>query len=211
MANYPTTGSILNSRIHTGLSTQIVVKVNTETVGAIQRLQITQTRNLERVKELGLDGILEVVPRQATEYEARITRIMFDRLRLTEAFARGFINIKAQLIPFDILIIDRSNGDGEGVVTHKLINCWFNNYSPSYQADSFIISEEAVVWCEDITSTLGTSAESAVNGGERGINYQSHDRERFTDTGGGGNVSVPGSGFRGTMDFANLINAAFDE
>lgn len=211
MANYPTTGSILNSKIHTGLSTQVIIKVNTETVGAIQRLQITQTRTLERVKEVGLDGILEIVPRQPTEYEATLQRIMFDRLRLTEAFTRGFINIKSQLIPFDILIIDRSNGDGEGAVVHKLINCWFNRYSPTYQADNFIISEDATIWCEDISTTLGNSSESAVNGGERGINYQSHARERLTDTGGGGDASVPGSGFRGTMDFANLINAAFDE
>jgi hypothetical protein len=97
MALYPTTGSTLNSSISTGLSTQIIIKVGTETIGAVQRLQVTQTRNLERIKEVGLDGILEIVPRQPTEFEARVTRIVFDRLRLPEAFARGFINIKAQL------------------------------------------------------------------------------------------------------------------
>ena len=59
MANYPSSGSTLRSNISTGLSTQILVKVGTETVGAIQKLSIAHSRNLNRVKELGLDGILE--------------------------------------------------------------------------------------------------------------------------------------------------------
>jgi hypothetical protein len=209
MATYPTTGSTLNSSISTGLSTQIIVKVGTETVGAIQRLQISQRRGLERVKELGLDGVLEIVPNKPTEYEARITRIVFDRLRLPEAFARGFINIKSQLVEFDILVIDRSNGDGEGSVTHTLKGCWFADYSPSYQAENFIISEEATIWIEDMSSTLGTSDANAANGGARGVNYQKNQRERDTDAGKGG--SNGGGGFRGTLDVANLINASFEE
>lgn len=209
MSTYPTTGSTLNSKIHTGLSTQIIVKVNTETVGAIQRLQVTQSRTLDRVKELGLDGVLEIVPRQSTDYEATIQRIVFDRLRLPEAFARGFINIKSQLLPFDILIIDRTNGDNEGAIIHKLTNCWFNRYSPSYQADNFIITEDASIWIEDISTTLGTSESNAAQGGSRGINYQVNERERQTDRGAGGTDS--GGGFRGTLDVANIINAAFEE
>ena len=209
MATYPTTGSTLNSKISTGLSTQIIVKVGTETVGAIQQLQVTQTRTLERIKELGLDGILEIVPRQPTEYEATIRRIVFDRLRLPESLARGFINIKSQLIPFDILVIDRTNGDGEGAVTHKLTNCWFNRYSPTYQADNFIITEDATIYIEDISTTLGNSEANAAQGGARGVNYQVNERERQTDRGAGGNAG--GGGFRGTMDVANIINAAFEE
>ena len=209
MATYPTTGSTLNSKISTGLSTQIIVKVGTETVGAIQQLQITQSRTLERVKELGLDGTLEIVPRQPTEYEATIRRVVFDRLRLPEAFARGFINIKAQLIPFDILIIDRTNGDGEGAVVHKLTKCWFNRYSPTYQADNFIIGEDATIWIEDISTTLGTSEANAAQGGSRGVNYQVNERERQTDRGAGG--SAGGGGFRGTLDVADIINQVFEE
>jgi hypothetical protein len=209
MSQYPTTGSILNSRIHTGLSTQIIVKVGTETVGAIQRLQVNQSRTLDRIKEVGLDGILEIVPKQPTEFDATISRIVFDRLRLPEAFARGFINIKSQLVPFDILIIDRTNGDGEGAVKHQLTSCWFNRYSPTYQADNFIITEEATIWVEDISTTLGNSQASAVGGGERGINYEVNERERLTDAGAGGGDD--GGGFRGTMDVANIINAAFEK
>ncbi len=114
MAIYPTSGSTLTSSISTGLSTQIIVKVGTETVGAIQTLSINQDRNIERVKEVGLDGVLELVPSKATTYDITVNRIVFDRLRLPEAFARGFINIKSQLVPFDIEIIDRTNGSLDG-------------------------------------------------------------------------------------------------
>jgi hypothetical protein len=211
MATYPITGSTLSSNISTGLSTQILVKVENETVGAIQSLQISQSRSLNRVKELGLDGILEIVPQAPTEFEATIQRVVFDRLRLPEAFARGFINIKSQLVPFDILIIDRTNGDNEGAVTHRLTRCWFSRYSPRYQADNFVIQEDATILIEDISTTIGNGQLSAVNGGARNINYQvdTFGRERATDAGSGGIGA--GAGYRGTMDVSNLINAAFEK
>ena len=211
MASYPITGSTLNSTISTGLSTQILIKVDNETVGAIQNITINQTRDLERVKEVGLDGVLEIVPRAPTTYEATVTRIVFDRLRLPESFARAYINIKSQLIPFDILIIDRTNGDGEGSVVHKLTKCWFNRYSPRYQADNFIIQEEATIWIEDISTTSGTSQASAVTGGARGVSFTRDNlgREQQTDSGAGGTNN--GGGFRGTMDVAGIVNAAAEE
>jgi hypothetical protein len=208
VATYPLTGSTLNSTISTGLSTQILIKVENETVGAIQELTVNHSRPLERVKELGLDGILEIAPKGPTEYEISVKRIVFDRLRLPEAFSRGFINIKAQLLPFTIVVIDRTNGDGDGAVVHTLVNCWFTRYSPSYTADTFILSEQATIYCEDVSTTLGTSQSSAVQGGSRGVQYQVNSRERETDTGAGGSAS--GGGFRGTMDVSDIINATFE-
>ncbi len=209
--SYPNSGSTLRSNISTGLATQIVVKVGTETVGAIQRMTINHTRNIERVKEVGLDGILELVPNQPTQYDINVDRIVFDRLSLPEAFARGFINIKAQLVPFEILIIDRTNGENEGSVAHRLVNCWFNKYTTNYEVGNYIITQNAGIFCEDIVSNLGGSDASAANGGARGINYEvdTFGRERATDSGAGGTGG--GGGFRGTMDVANLINAAFEE
>lgn len=209
MANYPTSGSTLTSKISTGLSTQIVVKVGTDTVGAIQSLSIAQTRNIERVKELGLDGILEAVPNQPTQYEISVSRIVFDRLTLPEAFMRGFINIKSQLIPFDILIIDRTNGDGDGAVVHTLKNCWFRSYTPKFGADNYIRSEDASIICEDIYTTLGSSSINAAQGGSRGVKFDVNERERATDSGSGG--TGLGGGFRGTMDVANIINQVFED
>ena len=44
MATYPTTGSNLDSKTRTGLSTQIIIMVNNEPVGAVQNFQCSQSR-----------------------------------------------------------------------------------------------------------------------------------------------------------------------
>lgn len=201
---YPTTGSTLGSKIQTGLSTQIVVLVENEPVGAIQSLTINQNRSLSRVVELGLDGVLEIVPQSATTHDATIERIVFDRLRLPEAFKRGFINIKSQLVPFDIDIIDRTGGDIDSgaEVVHKLVHCWFASYVPKMGADNFIISETATIQFEDIQTFYGGGASlSDSSRGLRGISPSTLAREGETDSGQ----------FRGTMDIANIVAQTFDE
>lgn len=201
---YPVTGSTLGSKIQTGLSTQIVVLVENEPVGAIQELSLNQRRELYRAKEVGLDGILEIVPNQATTHDANITRIVFDRLRLPEAFKRGFINIKSQLVPFDIDIVDRTGGDIDSgaEVVHKLVNCWFNSYNPRISAGDFIISESATIWFEDIQTFYGNGAAlSDTSRGLRGITPSTLAREGATDAGN----------FRGTLDIANIVAQTFDE
>ncbi len=200
MASYPNTGSTLTSSISTGLSTQIIIKVANNVVGAVQSLSISQTRPLYRGGEIGLDGTLEIVPNNRTETSLSITRIVFDRLRLPEAFARGFISIKSQRIPFDIEIIDRTAGSDEKAVTHKFTNCWFGQYQTPYQANDYIISETATIQVEDYSVILGSSSQNAAQGGARNVTYQEDSVEREVDR---------DSNRRGTMDAPGLIDAAF--
>lgn len=196
MASYPITGSTLNSKISTGLSTQIIIKSGTETVGAIQSLSVSQKRDLERVREIGLDGILEITPRSSPEVDLQVSRIVFDQLSVAEAFSRGFVNVKSQRIPFEILVIDRTSGEDLSVV-HKFVNCWFTSLSVKYEANNYIIGQEATIWAEDVSTTR--NSENAAQGGARGINYDKEERERDTDKGS----------YRGTMDAPGIINAAF--
>jgi len=200
---YPQTGSNLSGTISTGLSTQIVVKVDNKPVGAIQSLTINQKRNIQRVKEVGLDGILELVPNQPAEYDITVDRIVFDKIRMTEAFQRGFINIKSQLVPFDIDIIDNTAG-GDGIV-HTLKRCWFSAYSPKYTANDFIISQSATILCEDIGTTLGTSDKFVAQGGIKpGYSTGGSSREQDADIGKR----------RGSMDelgIYKITDAAFRE
>jgi hypothetical protein len=198
MSEYPATGSTLTSGISTGLSTQIVIKVGSDTVGAVQTLTVNQTRNLIRVTEIGLDGTLEIVPQQRAEVTINVTRVVFDRLRLPEAFARGFLNIKAQRLPFDILIIDRTLGADDNAVTHSYVNCWFQNYTTPYNTDNYIISETGAIWAEDVSSRFGASA-NAAQGGARDMKPQIETIERAADIGQR----------RGTMDAPGLVTAAF--
>lgn len=197
MATYPITGSTLNSKISTGLSTQIIIKAGTETVGAIQNLSVKQNRPLKRIAEVGLDGVLEITPHATTTVDLTVNRIVFDQLSVTEAFSRGFVNAKSQRVPFEILVIDRTAGDDSLSVVHKFTNCWFQSINVTYKADDYIIAQDATIWAEDVSTTR--NSENAAEGGSRGINYQIEARERNTDKGS----------YRGTMDASGIIDAAF--
>lgn len=176
---YPYSGSLINQNVSSGLSTQIVVKVGNTTVGALQKLSIHQDRDLNVWEEIGTDGIIEIHPKGATKIELQVNRLVFDGLRITEAFGRGFINIHAQRIPFNIEIIEKNNEDAITTVFH---NCWFRRYAPSYQSDNFLISEDATIFCEYVSTS--SKGHSAVFGGFRGIKYDYDSIERTTDSTG---------------------------
>lgn len=176
---YPQSGSTLTPTPAAGLSTQITVKVGRATVGALQELTINQIRQIKRHEEIGTSGIVDSHPTNATQVNLSITRLVFDQLRLPEAFSRGFMNLQAQRFPFDIQVIDRFAGGGELAVVHTYHSCWFTRYTTPYRAENFIVSESAEIWCED-----ATSMQNGVNvpfGGLRGIPVEVDSIERNTD------------------------------
>lgn len=201
MTTYPNSGSFLTPNIHAGLSTQITIKVGTTTVGAIQSITIQQNREVHVHEEIGTDGVIEIHPKGAAKIDVQVQRLVFDGLRITEAFARGFVNIQAQRIPFNIDIIDRSDSIEIGdAVVHTLNNCWFKSYSPTFAAGEFIIKEQSDIVCEYITTMRG--AISAVQGGKRGVAFDLDTIERNTDV----------KGIRGRLDsagmsFTDMINS----
>ena len=67
MATYPRTGSILDSTTRTALSTQIIIMVNNEPVGAVQSFSEKQDRSNKRISEVGTDGTIEIVPSSAAK------------------------------------------------------------------------------------------------------------------------------------------------
>jgi hypothetical protein len=109
IVGYLYTGTTQSAATQTGLSTQILIEVNGEGVGAVQSLSVAQNRPTNRVTEVGTDGTIEIVPTGTTTVALSVTRIVFDNKRITEAFQRGFHNIHAQRIPFDILVYDFQN------------------------------------------------------------------------------------------------------
>lgn len=211
----------MDASLSSGLSTQITIKVGATTVGAIQSLTVSQNRDVAMHEEIGTDGIVDSHPKNAAKVDLQVERIVFDQMRLTEAFSRGFINLQAQRISFDIQIIDTSekflaasaisnkihdfsassqrynklfdavgentasyksmkNALEQFVLVHILHGCWFTNYTPTFTANNFIISEKASIRAEKITSHRG--GVSAVNGGLRGIDFDYDNIERNTDT-----------------------------
>lgn len=196
------------------LSTQIIIKVGNNPVGALQRLSVTQNRSLQRIQEIGTDGVIEIVPNSATQYELRVERVVFDLLRLPEAFSRGFRFIAAQRVPFDIEVFDISNanenarlGDDPGsdanVVGMTYKNCWFNSYETPFAADNYVITESANIWCETafVGSGLGQGENIPASGGLRGIEAQ---------VDGGGVEQEVNSGARiGSLSASGLVNSFF--
>jgi len=126
--SYPSSGSILSGSLNAGLSPQILVKVFNTTVGAIQSINASQDRDMTFVEEIGNDGIIEIHPKGSTKISLTINRLVFDSLRLPEAFGRGFINIQSQRIPFDICLIDRSTVKPESGASENVINKIFGTH-----------------------------------------------------------------------------------
>ena len=209
MADYPSTGTILDnpntgSKTRTGLSTQIIVYVNGEPVGAIQSFQETQARSNKRISEVGTDGIIEIVPQAPAQVTLSVNRIVFDGLSLPESFARGFKNIHAQRIPFDIVVIDKFTGTDNDAVVTTYHNCWFSNLTKTYQVTDYTIAESANIDCEFVSSTRAGEAvaeSQGVQGGREIPNRQTDAVEQATDSGQAGR--------RGALDFPGLISAAY--
>jgi len=202
MATYPNTGSNLGSTTRTALSTQIIILVNNEPVGAIQRFDINAIRTVTRIKEIGTDGTIEIAPQSSAEYSLSVERIIFDGLSLPEAFARGFMNINSQRIPFDIVVIDQYTGSGDDAIIRTFHNCWFKSLRTPYGADNYIITENADIEVEYMSILRGGEAvalSQGIGGSRQVNNIQIDDVELQADSGTR----------RGALDFAGLISAAY--
>lgn len=208
----PNTGSVLDyGRTSSGLSTQIIIRIGNEPVGALQKLSVNQARPLNRIKEIGTDGCIEIVPNGATDYTLSADRIVFDQMRLPEAFSRGFRFIAAQRIAFDIDVFDVSsvntpggatdaNSTGVVVMTYK--NCWFTRYDTPYASDNYLITETAEIWAETgFISNLDKAVEIP-NGGRTGIIAQTDEN--------GIEAGVNHGGHRGSMDYSGVWSSLWD-
>ncbi len=175
---YPNTQSRTQSFISTSLSTQIIIEVGNQRVGGIQRMTINQNRPIERVVEVGTDGVLEALPSQAAKVDLDVDRIVFDGLSLPLAFGRPFHNIKSQRIPFTIKVYDRTyaqettaspefdaQASSPGMIIHEYKGCWFESLSATYQSDNYIISQNAKIICEDVVTYFanGTATPAVPN------------------------------------------------
>jgi hypothetical protein len=212
MASYPYTGTLFDSeavtgaKTRTGLSTQIIVYVNNQPVGAIQTFQERQTRPLKRLHEVGTDGTIEIVPQGATTIELTVNRVVFDGLSMPESMARGFRNIHSQRIPFDIVVIDRFTGTEEegGSVVTTYHNCWFASLGKSYTVNDYTIAEDASISVEAVSTERNGApvASSQGVGGGRDLGSEGRQVDAIEQAADYGT-------YRGSLDFPGLIKAAF--
>lgn len=211
MATYPNTGSTLvgpngKNITSTALSTNILITVGPNAVGAVQRMTINERRAIKMVSEVGTDGMIDSAPHQSTEISGTCERIRFDRMRIAEAMGRSFIHAKSQRYPFNIVIIDHWNGnpldatDNSQAIITTIQNVWISEISYAYQASDWIITDTMNWQAETIYSTLGTNGPAAT-GGVRNIPLSilspTSDIEQSADTGGR----------RGSLDSPSLITS----
>lgn len=206
---YPHTGSQLTDAgrnvTRTGVSTNIIIQVDGNPIGAIQSLSINETRNIQMIDEVGTDGHIDSVPNKSTNINGSCKRVRFDNMRVATAFSRGFVHVAAQRIPFDIIILDifaadEDDADGfngsDNVITTVIKNVWIKSIKVDYTSQDFVISENMDWEAEHIYSYLG-QGQPAVPGPEaRQIPIIDNDAfERAADMGKR----------RGSLDAAGLI------
>lgn len=206
---YPHTGSILTDAgrnvTRTGVSTQIIIQVDGNPVGAVKSLSIDESRDIAMIAEVGTDGFIDSVPKSSTKVSGSCKRTRFDNLRVASAFSRGFVHVAAQRIPFDIVILDifaaeEDDADGfnnsDAVLTTVIKNVWISKIGVTYNADDFVIVEDLNWQAEHIYSYVG-QGQSAVPAAEaRQIPIIDNDAfERQADLGQR----------RGALDAAGLI------
>lgn len=195
------TGSILKDGTRTALSTNILIQVNAQTVGAIQTFNINETRNIKMISEIGTDGHIDSCPQSSTDISGSCNRIRFDGMRIAQAMGRGYIHIHSQRYPFDVVIIDTwKGGDNATQLITTIKSVWFSSIKYAYKSDDFLIVEDSDWKAEAIYSTLN-NGNAAINGGERNIPLQLDPIEQAADRGD----------YRGSLDAPGLFNAFYSK
>ncbi len=217
---YPITGSTITRRITAGLSTHIIVYVETdsgwEAVGAIQNLTATETNALKRIGETRTGRTIELIPQGQDVVTLQVTRLVFDNLRLTHALGAGFSHIRAQRIPFDIVVFDRTHDEAANafrgpsapkpyIVIYK--NCWLGNHTTTYNSNSYIITESATLEAEGVADEHPII--QALN--ERGMNTRQDQIESEYDimVDNRGSIRPPGPPSQADMDANKIKNAPY--
>lgn len=204
---FPQTQSTVEIAGHNGtftsVSTNILITVGPNPVGAVQELTINETRPIKMIDEVGTDGHIDSVPHQSTTVKGTCNRIRYDRMRISEAFSRGFIHAKSQRYPFNIVIIDTTNGNAlnqadtsQDIIT-TIQNVWIADINYTYAANDWVIIDKMQWEAETIYSTLGGGNIPAAQGGIRGMSLAllspTSDIERAADTGVlRGSIDLPG-------------------
>lgn len=187
-----------NNRTGTHLSTNIVIKVDNYIVGAVQSLDITESRNIKMIDEIGTDGHIDSAPTSSTNITGSCERVRFNKQRIAESFGRGYVHAHSQRIPFDIEIHDFFHDvDKSNAIITVLKNVWIKEIRYSYKADNWIISENMSFEAEAIKSILNNNnVVTGVANGQEGTIYLNQ-YEQEADRGV----------YRGALDAAGVLDA----
>ena len=175
------------NKTSTAISVNILITVRSPTgnipVGAIQTLSVSETRNIKMINEISTDGSIDSTPDSSTVITGSCDRIRFDRLRITEAFGRGFLHVASQAYPFDIVIFDKQKLAQGSQISTVIKNVWIKSLDYSYSSSDWVIMDRMTWQAEKIFSILNNgSSTPAAQGGEIAIPFSNIPVERAADT-----------------------------
>ncbi len=198
------TGTVLydsegNNATRTHLSTNIIISVDGNVVGAVQTFTQNEGRpEIRMIDEVGTDGHIDSAPNRSTNITGSCDRVRFARTRICEAFSRGFIHVKSQRIPFDIEIHDRfHDADPNNAIVTTIKNVWIKSISTSYAVNDWIISDKMDWEAEDISSTMNGANVAQETASGRSNTIQLNPFEQQADVGQ----------YRGALDAPGLLDA----
>lgn len=187
-----------NNRTATHLSSNIIIKVDNYVVGAVQSININETRSIRMIDEVGTDGHIDSAPSKSTDIKGSCDRVRFDRMRIAEAFARGFVHVGSQRIPFDIEIHDIfADSDTANAVVTVIKNVWITGISYQYGVNDWVITEKMDFEAESIFSIQNNNnvVTGAANGQDGPVHLDTFEQEADRGV------------FRGALDASGVLNA----
>lgn len=187
-----------NNRTATHLSSNIIIKVDNYVVGAVQSISINESRSVKMIDEVGTDGHIDSAPNKSADYKGSCERVRFDGARIAEAFARGFVHVGSQRIPFDIEIHDVfADADVNNAVVTVLKNVWITGISHQLGVNDWVITDRMDFEAETIFSIQNNAnVVKGVMNGQNGT-VRLNEFEQQADRGL----------FRGALDQAGVLTA----
>lgn len=188
-----------NNRTATHLSTNIVIKVGNNVIGAIKTLDVTESRGtIKMINEVGTDGHIDSAPATSVDVSGSCSRTRFDRMRIAEAFSRPFIHVGSQRLPFDIEIHDLfADSDPNNAVITVIQNVWIKDIRYTYSSDDFVIVDTMSWTAERIFSFLNNKNVVQATSNGRADPIVLNVFEQQADMGK----------YTGALDAAGLLNA----
>ena len=187
-----------SNRTATHLSTNIIIKVDGNVVGAVKSLDVNESRSIKMIDEVGTDGHIDSAPQSSTNISGSCSRTRFDRMRIAEAFGRPFLHVKSQRIPFDIEIQDIfHDSDPNNAIITVIQNVWIKEIRYTYSADDFIIVDNMSWEAENIYSVMNNNNVVSAVGNGRANPIILNAYEAQADSGK----------YLGALDAACLLNA----
>ena len=162
-------------------TTNVYLYSNGMRVGFVQQFSPSETRTIDKIMELGSEGVIQSVPRNTNGGQITLQRMavynasLWNALGLTrtgqfvpfgsldtsnsytkdptyQTFGNPFKTLKDQRVPLELQTQIRYPGATESYYIISYLDCWLTNYSKTVSAAAITITESATIFYSDVLS-----------------------------------------------------------